>query len=97
LHRQIGQLKVENDNLSRKLGKRPFCGSRGMRDHLRRLGCKETLDRFLSAMRAIAKEAQSNPDLLHQAPCNPKLERLDETLATRKPILRSPSDKKCTF
>ena len=48
---------------------------------------KETLDRFIAAMRAIAKEAQENPDLLHQAPRNPKLGRLDETLAARKPCL----------
>jgi glycine dehydrogenase subunit 2 len=48
---------------------------------------KETLDRFIAAMRAIAREAQENPDLLHQAPRNPKLGRLDETLAARKPCL----------
>jgi glycine dehydrogenase subunit 2 len=48
---------------------------------------KETLDRFIDAMRAIAKEAQENPELLHQAPRNPKLGRLDETLAARKPCL----------
>jgi glycine dehydrogenase subunit 2 len=48
---------------------------------------KETLDRFIDAMRAVAKEAQENPDLLHQAPRNPKLGRLDETLAARKPCL----------
>jgi glycine dehydrogenase subunit 2 len=48
---------------------------------------KETLDRFIAAMRAIAKEAQENPDLLHRAPRNPKLGRLDETMAARKPCL----------
>jgi glycine dehydrogenase subunit 2 len=48
---------------------------------------KETLDRFISAMRAIAMEARENPDLLHRAPRNPKLGRLDETLAARKPCL----------
>ncbi|MDJ0782595.1 MAG: aminomethyl-transferring glycine dehydrogenase subunit GcvPB [Desulfosarcinaceae bacterium] len=48
---------------------------------------KETLDRFIAAMRAIAEEAREHPDLLHQAPRNPKLGRLDETLAARKPCL----------
>lgn len=48
---------------------------------------KETLDRFIEAMRTIAKEAQENPELLHKAPRNPKLGRLDETLAARKPCL----------
>jgi glycine dehydrogenase subunit 2 len=48
---------------------------------------KETLDRFIDAMRTIAKEAKENPDLLHKAPRNPKLGRLDETLAARKPCL----------
>jgi glycine dehydrogenase subunit 2 len=48
---------------------------------------KDTLDSFIAAMRAIAQEAEENPDVLHQAPHCPKLGRLDETLAARKPCL----------
>ena len=48
---------------------------------------KETLDGFIASMKAIAKEAAENPDLLHQAPTRPKLGRLDETAAARKPCL----------
>lgn len=48
---------------------------------------KDTLDGFIAAMRTIAREAEENPDLLHQAPHHPKLKRLDETLAARKPCL----------
>jgi glycine dehydrogenase subunit 2 len=48
---------------------------------------KETLDRFIDAMRDIAKEAEDNPDLLRQAPHHAKTTRLDETLAARKPCL----------
>ncbi len=48
---------------------------------------KETLDRFIAAMKEIALEAQEQPELLHQAPCCSKVQRLDETLAARKPCL----------
>jgi glycine dehydrogenase subunit 2 len=48
---------------------------------------KETLDRFIEAMRRIAQEAKENPDLLHAAPHNAKVRRLDETAAARKPCL----------
>jgi len=48
---------------------------------------KETLDHFIAAMRAIAREAEQNPDLLHQAPHHAKLRRLDEVQAARKPCL----------
>jgi glycine dehydrogenase subunit 2 len=48
---------------------------------------KDTLDSFIAAMRTIAQEAEENPDVLHQAPHRPKLGRLDETLAARKPCL----------
>jgi glycine dehydrogenase subunit 2 len=48
---------------------------------------KETLDRFIEAMRTIAREAEENPDLLHQAPRRAKTRRLDETRAARKPCL----------
>ena len=49
---------------------------------------KEELDAFIHAMKEIAREAQENPELLHQAPVLAPLRRLDETTAARKPVLR---------
>jgi glycine dehydrogenase subunit 2 len=49
---------------------------------------KEDIDLFIDTMKAIAKEARENPDLLHEAPKSPKRRRLDETAAARKPCLR---------
>jgi glycine dehydrogenase subunit 2 len=49
---------------------------------------KETLDQFIAAMQAIAREAAEDPEKLHQAPHNPKVNRLDETAAARNPCLR---------
>ncbi|UCG52361.1 MAG: aminomethyl-transferring glycine dehydrogenase subunit GcvPB [Candidatus Latescibacterota bacterium] len=51
---------------------------------------KETLDRFIDAMRQIAKEAAENPELLQTAPHNTPVRRLDEVTANRKPILTAP-------
>jgi glycine dehydrogenase subunit 2 len=48
---------------------------------------KETLDRFIEAMRQIAQEAKENPELLIAAPHSAKVRRLDETAAARKPCL----------
>ncbi|MBN1946239.1 MAG: aminomethyl-transferring glycine dehydrogenase subunit GcvPB [Bradymonadales bacterium] len=48
---------------------------------------RQTLDRFVSAMAAIAREARENPELLHQAPSRAFRRRLDETQANRRPIL----------
>jgi glycine dehydrogenase subunit 2 len=48
---------------------------------------KDSLDGFIGAMRQIAKEAQEEPHRLHQAPHHPKLKRLDEARAARKPCL----------
>jgi glycine dehydrogenase subunit 2 len=48
---------------------------------------RETMDEFIAAMKSIAREAQEQPELLHQAPQNPKVQRLDETLAARTPCL----------
>ena len=50
--------------------------------------CKEDLDHFIDTLKAIAVEAQENPEALHAAPVNTKVKRLDETLAARKPCLR---------
>jgi len=48
---------------------------------------KDDLDRLIHALQAIAEEAKSNPDLLHQAPTKCKRRRLDEVAAARKPVL----------
>ena len=50
--------------------------------------CKADLDRFIDAMKAIDKEAKEDPDRLHEAPKVPKVRRLDEVTAARKPCLR---------
>ncbi len=48
---------------------------------------KEDIDLFIAALKAIAKEAQEHPELLHDAPQKTKRRRLDETAAARKPCL----------
>jgi glycine dehydrogenase subunit 2 len=48
---------------------------------------KEELDRFIAAMKEIAEEAKSNPDALLAAPTATAIGRLDETKASREPIL----------
>jgi glycine dehydrogenase subunit 2 len=49
---------------------------------------KESIDAFIAAMRAIAREAEENPEALHEAPTLTKVRRLDETAAARKPCLK---------
>jgi len=49
---------------------------------------KEECDLFIEAMRAIAEEAATNPDLVKTAPHSTRVGRLDEVTAARKPILR---------
>ncbi len=49
---------------------------------------KRTLDSFIAAMRAIAREAVETPELLHEAPTKAPVRRLDEVRAARQPILR---------
>ena len=49
---------------------------------------KETLDQFIAAMRAIAEEARTQPELVTGAPHTPRVGRLDETRAARQPVLR---------
>ena len=44
---------------------------------------KESLDAFIDAMLAIAREVEENPDVLHRAPCTTPVSRLDEGLAAR--------------
>jgi glycine dehydrogenase subunit 2 len=49
---------------------------------------KEECDLFVDAMRAIAEEAATQPDLVKTAPHTTRVGRLDEVTAARKPILR---------
>lgn len=49
---------------------------------------KDTLDAFIAAMRAIAKEAEDNPEVVTSAPRTTVVGRLDETRAARMPDLR---------
>jgi glycine dehydrogenase subunit 2 len=49
---------------------------------------KETLERFVEAMKAIAAEAKADPEAPKAAPTLPFRARLDETRAARKPVLR---------
>ncbi len=48
----------------------------------------ETLDAYAEALLAIAKEAETNPELLHHAPTISRVGRLDEVTAAREPRLR---------
>jgi glycine cleavage system P protein (glycine dehydrogenase) subunit 2 len=49
---------------------------------------KEECDLFIDAMRSIAEEARSNPEVVKTAPHNTSIRRLDEVGAARKPVLR---------
>jgi glycine dehydrogenase subunit 2 len=49
---------------------------------------KQTLDAFIDAMNRIAQEAETNPELLHNAPTTTPVRRLDEVTAARQPNLR---------
>lgn len=49
---------------------------------------KDTLDRFVDAMRAIALEVDSNPQRVLDAPHSTAIRRANETLAARNPKLR---------
>jgi glycine dehydrogenase subunit 2 len=48
----------------------------------------ESLDAFVEALRCIVDEAHADPDLLHSAPHDSPVRRLDETTAARQPNLR---------
>jgi glycine dehydrogenase subunit 2 len=48
----------------------------------------EELDLFIAAMRSIAHETETNPELVKSAPHSTRVSRLDEVQAARKPILR---------
>ena len=48
----------------------------------------ETLDHFVAVMKAIAREAREDPDLVRSAPHDTPNSRLDEARAARRPDLR---------
>jgi glycine dehydrogenase subunit 2 len=49
---------------------------------------KENLDLFIDALKSIAREAETDPELLRKAPSVCKVRRLDEVAAARKPCLK---------
>ncbi len=49
---------------------------------------KQTLDTFIEAMKEIARDAEENPEVLHTAPHNTPVRRLDDVRAARNPDLR---------
>ena len=49
---------------------------------------RETLEAFAQAMLRVAREAEDNPDLLHEAPVTTPVRRLDEAKAARELRLR---------
>ena len=49
---------------------------------------REELDLLIDALKQIAQEAAENPELVRSAPHSTRLQRLDETTAARKPVLR---------
>ena len=49
---------------------------------------KLELDQFIEAMISIAREAESDPQLLKNAPHGTRTSRVDEVTAARKPVLR---------
>jgi glycine dehydrogenase subunit 2 len=49
---------------------------------------KETLDAFVDAMLAIAREAEASPELLKDAPHDRPVRRLDEVKAAKRAIVR---------
>ncbi|OGW09756.1 MAG: glycine dehydrogenase (aminomethyl-transferring) [Nitrospinae bacterium RIFCSPLOWO2_12_39_16] len=53
---------------------------------------KDTMDRFIDAMKDIAVRAEKDPDSLKKSPLKPKVTRLNETKAAREPNLRWVND-----
>jgi glycine cleavage system P protein (glycine dehydrogenase) subunit 2 len=48
---------------------------------------REDIDLFIETLKTIAGEAEDHPERLHEAPTTPKVRRMDETAAARKPCL----------
>lgn len=53
----------------------------------------ETIDRFVSVMREIAREAVDNPDVVKSAPHHTPISRVDDVLAARQPVLIYPEER----
>ncbi len=49
---------------------------------------KETLDAFIQAMLDIAREVETDPELVKGAPYSTEVSRLDEALAARHPVVK---------
>ena len=49
---------------------------------------KLEIDQFVDAMISIAKEVESDPQMVKNAPYNTRIGRVDEVTAARKPVLR---------
>jgi len=49
---------------------------------------KLELDQFIDAMISIAKEVETDPEMVKQAPHSTRTSRVDEVAAARKPVLR---------
>ena len=49
---------------------------------------KQTLDAFVDAMKEIDRDVEENPEILHTAPHNTPIRRLDDVRAARNPDLR---------
>jgi glycine dehydrogenase subunit 2 len=49
---------------------------------------REEMDLFIEAMKSIADEAESTPEVVVEAPHSTRVSRLDEVAAARKPVLR---------
>ncbi len=48
----------------------------------------ETLDHFVEIMIKVKEEGEKDPELLHNAPYNTEVRRLDEVKAARKPVVK---------
>ncbi len=48
---------------------------------------RQALDEFVEVMKKVHREAEHDPELLHEAPVNAFRRRLDETQAARNPVL----------
>ena len=51
---------------------------------------RESLDALAGAIDSILAEAESDPEILRQAPYTTAVRRLDEAAASRKPVIRQP-------
>ncbi len=49
---------------------------------------RESLEEYGNTLLQIAQEARTNPDMLHAAPHNAPVTRLDDVKAAREPVLR---------